>query len=387
MHSIIESTKSSLSINTINTSSPDIKWSWACRILKYGSRYSIEKYVPSIHQPIAGDLALVKVISVGHHNSIVNINNRKSRIYEGDLVVGVFGNRYATDAIEAEVLGFDDLSILTAGGMIGTVKSTHREFGKATSVTFIGFLKDDKGKCVNLKEVAFKTASLPYSSESPLPLSVSPSSSSSNSKNLFKDVVIVAVVGTGMNSGKTTAARMLIKSLSDRGLRVAACKLTGSVSNRDQDELRSAYANSTIDFSDYGFPSTYLCNKEELFSLFNTMIADLEKTESNIIIMEIADGILQRETAFLLSSQLIKGRINGIILAADSAPSALYATEKLKSMGHNVIAVSGSITSSPLFVREFRDNEDKIPVVASVTTGEELADAVLKVIHQRQGNQ
>jgi hypothetical protein len=187
------------------------------------------------------------------------------------------------------------------------------------------------------------------------------------------------VVGTGMNSGKTTTARMLVKSLSDNGLRVAACKLTGSVSNRDQDELRSAYARTTIDFSDYGFPSTYLCSKKELFDLFDTVMADLEKTNPDIAIMEIADGVLQRETAILLSEQSIKRMIKGVILAADSAPSALYASEKMEAMGHKVVAVSGAITSSPLFVREFEDNS-RIPVYSTVDNGDELADAIIKII-------
>ena len=43
-----------------------------------------------------------------------------------------------------------------------------------------------------------------------------------------------------MNSGKTTTCRKLIKSFSVKETRIAACKLTGSVSNRDQDEMMSA---------------------------------------------------------------------------------------------------------------------------------------------------
>lgn len=299
---------------------------------------------------------LVKVERIGYHKSIITANNKKLRIYPGDLLVGIFGNRYATDAVEGGLSGLQDLSILTAGGMIGTVKSRHRQFGRPTSVTFVGLLKNKKGLKVNLKEVRFH---------------------SSRPKDTLRNVIII--VGTGMNAGKTTAARILIKSLSNRGFKVGACKLTGSVSNRDQDELRSAYARTIIDFSDYGFPSTYLCTKKELFSLFYTMMADLEKTSPDVVIIEIADGILQRETAFLLAEHSIKRMVSGIIVAADSAPSALYAAEKIQELDHKVIAVSGSITSSPLFVREFEE-KSRIPVCSSTDTGEELADAVTKLI-------
>lgn len=340
--------------HAIDASASNIKWSWACRILGDGG-YSLDEN-PSAAIPRAGDLALVKVDRIGYHNSIISSDNRRLRIYRNDVIVGVFGNRYATDAVEGELFGFQDLSILTAGGMIGTVKSRHRDFGKPTGVTFVGFLKNKKGQRINLKEVGFRP---------------------SRPKGTLRNVIVV--VGTGMNAGKTTTARMLVKSLSDHGMRVAACKLTGSVSNRDQDELRSAYARTIIDFSDYGFPSTYLCSKKELFDLFDTMLADLEKTTPDVVIMEIADGILQRETAILLSEQSVKRVIKGVILAADTAPSALYAAEKIEVMGHKVIAVSGAITSSPLFVREFEDNS-RIPVYSSVDTGDELADAILKIV-------
>ena len=338
----------------LNGSSRDIKWSWACRVLEYG-KYKLDK-TSLLIKPKAGDLAVVQVDRVGHHSSIVTANNKKLRIYEGDLIVGVFGNRYATDALEAEVLGLQDLSMLTAGGMIGTIKSINHEFGKPTPVSFVGFLNDNENKRVNSKELRFHR---------------------SYPKGHLKNLVIV--VGTGMNAGKTTAARVLVRSLSHQGLKVAACKLTGSVSNRDQDELRSASARSIVDFSDYGFPSTYLCTKEELLDLFSTMLADLENADPDVVVMEIADGILQRETALLLAEPSVKEKVKGFILAADSAPSALYATDKLRSMGHEVIAVSGKITSSPLFIREFQENS-KIPVGSSLGSGKELADIAMKFV-------
>ncbi len=338
--------------NKINISSEGIKWSWACRILEVPD-YQIDM---SSVEPKAGDLALVQVEQIGYHSSIVTINNKKLRIYVGDMLVGVFGNRYATDALEGEVNGLQNLSILTAGGMIGTVKSKHHDFGKPTNVSFIGFLNDEKGQRINLKELKFHK---------------------SLSRSRIKNIIIV--VGTGMNAGKTTASTKLIKGLSEKGLKIGACKLTGSVSNRDQDEMRSASAQAIIDFSDYGFPSTYLCTKEELLSLFNTILSDLDKTNPDLVVMEIADGILQRETAMLLTDPSIKVMVKGIIIAAESAPSALYAVENLMKLGYNVIAVSGKITSSPLSVREFKEHCE-VPVASSVNSGKQLADIIVKFI-------
>lgn len=340
--------------DTINTLSEGIKWTWACRILDHINNYKLDTC--SATEPKVGDLVLVRVEKIGNHEKIVTINNKRLRIYVGDLLVGVFGNRYATDAFEGEVNGLQHLSILTAAGMIGTVKSKYKEIGEPTRVSSIGFLNDEKGHRINLKELKFYK-SLP--------------------KSQIKNLIVV--VGTRMNSGKTMSAIKLIKGFSEKGLKIAACKLTGSVSNRDQDEMRSAAAKFIIDFSDYGFPSTYLCTKEELIDLFNTMLSDMEKINPDVIIMEMADGILQRETAMLLKDPSIKRMIKGIVLTAESTSSALYGVEKLKKLNYNVIAVSGVITSSPLSVREFKEHSE-IQVGSSIGSGKELVDIVSSFI-------
>lgn len=332
----------SLEENFTDQSNENIRWSWACRILDINNNFEITSLDNINDIPNAGDVALFKVSNIGSHRRIVTTANKKIRLYRGDLFVGVFGNRYATDAYEGEVQGLKNLSLLTGAGMVGTVKSKHRSIEKATHVIFLGFLKDTKtDQKVNLKHLKFKKDE--------------PSSYFSN---------IIAIIGSGMNSGKTTTCRKLIKSFSESGSRIAACKLTGSVSNRDQDEMFSASPLFTIDFSDYGFPSTYKCELDELLQLFKSMLSDIEKINPKVVIMEIADGVLQRETKMILNSPLFQQWIKNIIVTADSAPSALYTTEYLKNLGYNIIAVSGAMTSSPLYIREFEENSN-IPIISS----------------------
>ena len=337
--------------------SPGAKWTWACRTLD-PKRLAVE-VATAPGRPRAGDLALVRVGSLGYHVSLVAADNRKLRIYPGDLVVGVFGHRYATDAYEAEVDGVSGISFLTAGGMIGTVRSKHREMAKPTEATFLGYITDANGVRVNLKQAMFRTARGP--AEVP---------------NL------IVVVGTGMNAGKTTVASQLIHSLSARGLTVAACKLTGSVSDRDQNEMRAASARSVLDFSDYGFPSTYLASAEELRDLTDVMLADSARVAPDVTVMEIADGILQRETTMILTDPEFRPRVRGILLAADSALGALAALPRLRGWGYDVLAVSGAFTSSPLYVREYEANGD-VPAAPSTGDGSAIAAAVLP--HLRSG--
>jgi len=67
----------------------------------------------------------------------------------------------------------------------------------------------------------------------------------------------------------------------------------------------------------------------------------------------------------------------GATRAADSALAALYALDRMQSMGHNVIAVTGAITSSPLAVREFQRHSG-VPVAHSTGNGEELGEAACR---------
>lgn len=329
-----------------------VRWSWACRVLRETEGYAID---PShTISPSPGDLAMVQVEAIGEHERLMTRDNKRLRIYPGDLIVGVFGSRYATDAYEAEIRGTGDLSLLTGGGMIGTIVSKHARISRSTTVSFLGCLTDQSGVRINLKERCFRPREVP-ATEWP----------------------VVAVIGTSMNSGKTTSSVKLIKCLCKRGLRVGACKLTGSVSNRDQDEMRSAASGAVIDFSDYGFPSTYMCSHEELLTLFRTMLGDLDAMRPEVAIMEIADGILQRETAMLLRDPAVTKRLSGVVLSADSALAALYALDRMQSMGHNVIAVTGAMTSSPLAIREFQRHSE-VPVAHSTGNGEELGEAACR---------
>ncbi len=333
---------------------PDVKWSWACRGLDpSGVRSDPERGADA---PRPGDLAIVRIASLGYHSTVVTADNRKLRIYEGDRIVGVFGHRYATDAYEARVDGLEELSLLTAGGMIGTILSRHREMARATSVVFEGYLRDAHGDRLNLKELRFRPTD---GRPSPGPLLV--------------------VVGTGMNAGKTTVASRLIHALSTRGLHVAATKLTGSVSNRDQDEMRAAAAEVVVDFSDYGFPSTYLASADELRHLWRTMLSDVAAAHPDVTVMEIADGILQRETEMILTDPGFRDHVSGLLLAADSALGALAAVDRLVGWGYRPEAVSGALTSAPLYVREFTAHSP-IPVASSADDGRELAAAVLPAL-------
>ena len=325
-----------------------VYWSWACRKLEVMPRLPLEDSASAAPEP--GDLALVRVDKIGFHKYLTTTENRRLRLYPGAQFIGVFGNRYASDAYEAEVQGTGKLSLLTGAGMIGTVKSKHEGMAEPTQISFVGFVRATEGRRLNLKSRLFRPAT---------------------ARQIPRNLIFI--VGASMNSGKTTTAARLTKGLSELGLRVAACKLTGSVSNQDTDELEAAAARKVTDFSDFGFPSTYLCGKEELLELFYAMMTEVRTGAPDMVVMELADGLLQRETAMLLAEPEMQRAARGVVFTGESALSALWGAERLSSLGYRVVAVSGKFTSSPLAMREYTEHDSHIPVVSSAGTGEELA--------------
>jgi hypothetical protein len=76
--------------------------------------------------------------------------------------------------------------------------------------------------------------------------------------------------------------------------------------------------------------------------------------EVDIIVGEIADGVLQRETQHLLKSQSLRERAGSIVFAGSDPLGTAAGVKLLGEWGLGVAAVSGLMCASPLAVREFR---------------------------------
>src|SRR5207302_2052616 len=149
-------------------------------------------------RPKAGDLVLARVKRLGQHQHLEFVNGRRSRLWPGDEIVVAFGARYAPDQYEAVVP--DDLSpcqLVAGGGIAGRVVSRHANIKPATDVEPLGLLVNAQG-VINVRGAA---------------LGPSPP---------LRPPLVVAVVGSSMNAGKTTTAAHLIVGLRRRRLRVGA---------------------------------------------------------------------------------------------------------------------------------------------------------------------
>jgi hypothetical protein len=162
----------------------------------------------------------------------------------------------------------------------------------------------------------------------------------------------VAVVGTAMDSGKTQTAAYLVKGLTLAGYKVGYAKITGTGAGGDTWLLKDAGANPVLDFTDAGLVSTYLASPESIEVVFTTLMTHLTHSGVGAAVLEIADGVLQSETAKLLESPVFNEAVGGLLFAANDAMGAVAGSEWLRTRSLPIVGISGVLTASPLQCEE-----------------------------------
>lgn len=292
-------------------------------------------------RPAAGDLVLARVELIGQHTRLEEHFGRRVKLYPGDEIIVAYGARYAPDQFEAEVPS--DLSsceLVAGGGVAARVLSRHSRMGKATRISPIGLLVDAQARTINLRRYALPEARL-------VP-ALSPQ--------------VIAVLGSSMNAGKTTTAAGLIHGLARAGLRVAGIKVTGTGSGGDLWSMADAGAAWTFDFTDMGHATTAGLPEAEVERIAASLVSHTASLGADIIILEVADGLFQRETAALVGSHAFNSMVNGVLFAAGDAMGAIGGIEWLRQRELPVSALSGQLTASPLAMREAAAHSD-VPVM------------------------
>ncbi len=293
------------------------------------------------HTPKAGDVGIFQVLNdTGAY--IMDKQGIATKIFAGDYIMLAFGNRYATNQFEGYVPECPTrvCHLLGRGGVAGVLKSQNATFRQVPAeIELVGYACDlATSEVLNTVQLDALTRFNPDSIRTKVVLSV----------------------GSSMDSGKTTSAAYLCKGLSDAGKRVAYIKLTGTVFPKDAQLNFDLGAGFVTDFSHFGFPSTYLCSEQELLDLYQSL-HDLahEAIEADYIVLEIADGLLQRETRMLLQNRAFMRSVHGVMLSCGDSLGVLSGLDLLKKWHCEPFAVSGLFTASELLVREVQEMSDK----------------------------
>jgi hypothetical protein len=155
-----------------------------------------------------------------------------------------------------------------------------------------------------------------------------------------------------MNSGKTSATASLAHGLTRAGRRVAAIKLTGTGAFGDVTAYRDAGAPVVLDFTDAGMVSTYREPHARIAAALDCLLAAAAHDGADVAVVEIADGVLQAETAALLADPLTRGAFAGWLYAAPDALAAVGGVATLARHGIAPLCLTGLIARAPLLVAE-----------------------------------
>jgi len=298
-------------------------------------------------KPDAGDLVLAKVTTIGQHQRIELGSGRRAGLHIGDEIIVCYGSRYAPDQFEAYIPEtLEACHLVAAGGIASKSINRHSRMKRATQILPLGLICNAQGGRVNINDWAIK----PISNKNPKPFTV-------------------AVLGTSMNAGKTTTAAGIIYSLKNQGLNVAAAKVTGTGAGGDRWKMVDAGADIVLDFTDAGLTSTFGITMQQLETTFHCLMDNLSATEPDVIVLEVADGLYQKETADLIASDFFKASIDKVVFAAGEAMGAKKGIIILDREGYSVCGVSGAINASPLAKREAESVID-LPILQPKIMGE-----------------
>ena len=301
-----------------------IKWPYATHIV---DRTAFTTLIPVVEEDNPGSLLLGRVVAIGRHKDLESVEGRKISLFKDDLFVGTLGHRYATDQYEGAAVCRGPMGhILSIGGVCGEVVSKNERMVDPTVVEWLGRLAGEGGAPLHLRDFRM-TSARPLHAPRPR---------------------IVLSLGASMNAGKTTTAAQLIRSLASAGHKVSAAKITGTACRKDPSLLEDAGATRVLDFTWTGWPSTAGCSREELLSVWREITWALRADEPEVLVYEIADGIVQRETRMLLEDPVVRDSVDAVTYAAPDSLSCESGVRMLRGLGYKVLATAGPVANSAL---------------------------------------
>jgi len=291
---------------------------------------AMQTLVSGAVRPRTGDVVLARVSRIGNHRHIERMNGRRSVLHVGDEIILVYADRYATDQFESYVpTNLDSAHLVASGGIASLVKSRSTNVRAATQIDPIGLIGDERGCPLNIADFALsrveQTSSRPHT---------------------------IAVFGTAMNAGKTTTIHQMLHGFAKAGAKPGAAKVTGTGSGNDYWVMLDAGAHRMLDFTDAGMASTFNHSIERLEDVAEQLVYNLTIDGCQVIFLEIADGLFQQENQYLLRSPRLRALIDTVVFAASDSMGATCGVETLRQHGYSTVAISGTLTKSPLAIQE-----------------------------------
>lgn len=289
-------------------------------------------YLASGLAPVDGDIAIAEVIECGRHNQLDLAQGRSVPLTQGDLIAVALGRHYAPLDFTGScpnVLG--DCALFSAAGAAGIVTEAFSG-SPPTRLRLLGLATDADGETLNLRHL--------------LPTSASTETG---------DALRIAVVSCARGSHASAVTAAMVRGFSRSGRAVGVAKPTGVVDAAERWRFLDNGALAAVDLVDAGQLCSAELGPEDLMGVSKTLISRLHAAGADTMLMRIAGGLARRDTRALLTAPAFRPLLNGVVLAAADALSAIEGARRLHAAGLRVLAVSGAICRSPLAMAEARN--------------------------------
>ncbi len=297
------------------------------------------------------------------YNQIETTGGTCETIRAGDVLVGVLGERRALKGYSGHVARAlkpgDELHVLNLGGILGRCTSDHPDLGPALRTQVLGAAMVERGgqwRHARIQDGAVEPAA-----------------------TLSDSAPLVVVSGSSMHTGKTFAACRIIEGLTERGLNVAATKLTGASLMRDLRRMEEHGARATVSFVDAGVVSSI---GKDMTPLAKGLIAHLNASAPDVIVVELGDGFIgpYGVDALLHDKELQRFAKAHVVAATDLAGA--WAADNLfrDTFRLPIAAMTGPVTDNAVG-RKYIQNTLGVPALNACQDPAALADCVARALH------
>ena len=159
---------------------------------------------------------------------------------------------------------------------------------------------------------------------------------------------VYLVLGTSGDSGKTTAAIAVLRTLRMQGhATLTALKATGSPSFVEIARYRDFGAAQAFDCVDFGLAATDPSGREGIEEDFDRMLDYCLSLSADALVVECGGDLFGANVPAFLKCLRARRPNPKIVLAAADVLGALGATRVLAEMGLAVSLITGSCTDTP----------------------------------------
>jgi hypothetical protein len=284
---------------------------------------------------VEGPVGLIATIQ--NINRRTELNYREAALFPGSVTAAVLAPRAGTSTCIARVpeRPVPEVHLHGVGGQVGIIEpgSGHSALytGAPTTLKVLALLGGVDQRPLNMRRFGLRVPREPRA-------------------RTPDDPALILVIGSDMDSGKTTTARRVIYGLRAWGHRVVAGKAGGVASLGDISSMFDAGASEVIDFAVLGEPATIGLPEEKVLDLFHQIFNHLRMRagRGGFVVIELADGIWYRETRLVLEDPFVRSLVTHVVFACHGILDAEDGMRLIRAWGYGdkLRAISGKLGSS-----------------------------------------